>query len=343
MKLTVDLVNTNYDIDVDRGSLKYAGKLLSLDRRVFIVTDSGVPRIYAETVAAQCRQPYIVVLDQGEGSKSLDIFGSLLSKMLAYGFTRNDCVVAVGGGVVGDLAGFIAATYMRGIDFYNIPTTLLSQVDSSVGGKTAINLDGVKNVVGAFYQPKRVLIDPDVLATLQPRQLSNGMAEALKMSLTSDKKLFDIFENGDPFSLLDEIIIRALQIKRDVVCLDEKENGLRRILNFGHTIGHGIESVRKTEHLFHGECVALGMIPMVSDALRPKLICILQRLSLPTALSFDKDQVLAIIAHDKKSAGDRIMITRVDEPGKYINDQISLEDLREKMSLIQQKEKEACI
>ena len=334
MKLTVDLVNTNYDIDVDRGSLKYAGKLLSLDRRVFIVTDSGVPRIYAETVAAQCRQPYIVVLDQGEGSKSLDIFGSLLSKMLAYGFTRNDCVVAVGGGVVGDLAGFIAATYMRGIDFYNIPTTLLSQVDSSVGGKTAINLDGVKNVVGAFYQPKRVLIDPDVLATLQPRQLSNGMAEALKMSLTSDKKLFDIFENSNIFSNLDEIILRSIKIKKEVVEKDEKESGLRRILNFGHTIGHAIESEEKLHGLLHGECVALGMLPMCSEPLRNRLKQVYDKLNLKKSLEFDEKTVMEALMHDKKASSDFVNIIRVDKPGEYICDKLSYDEFPKLLEII---------
>ena len=144
--------------------------------------------------------------------------------------------------MVGDLAGFAASAYMRGIDFYNIPTTLLSQIDSSIGGKTAINFGGVKNIVGAFYQPKKVLIDPDLLKTLPPRQISNGLAEAIKVGLTSDEKLFDIFENGEIGSRLDEIIVRALTVKKNVVEQDEKEAGLRRILNFGHTVGHGIES-----------------------------------------------------------------------------------------------------
>ena len=152
-------VNTNsgsYDIMLEAGSLQKAGEYLDLDRRALVLTDDGVPEEYAQAIAAQCREPLLVSIPQGESSKSLSVYGSLLSRMLQSGFTRSDCVVAVGGGMVGDLAGFTAASFMRGVDFYNIPTTVSAQVDSSVGGKTAVNLDGVKNVVGAFYQPKRV-------------------------------------------------------------------------------------------------------------------------------------------------------------------------------------------
>ena len=161
----------NYDIVLEPGAIKKAGELLNLNRRVLVVTDSGVPAQYAETVAAQCSEAAIVTIPQGEQSKCFDELRHLLSEMLDKSFTRVDCVVAVGGGVVGDLSGFAASCYMRGVDFYNIPTTLLSQVDSSIGGKTAIDFGGVKNIVGAFYQPKKVIIDPEVLETLSRRQL----------------------------------------------------------------------------------------------------------------------------------------------------------------------------
>jgi 3-dehydroquinate synthase len=163
---------------------------------VLVVTDSGVPKAYAATVAALCDSAVVVTVDEGESSKSICVWEKLLTKMLAEHFTRSDAVVAVGGGVVGDLAGFVAASYMRGVDFYNIPTTLLAQVDSSVGGKVAVDLCGIKNTVGAFYQPKKVLIDPEVLKTLSDRHVSNGLAEALKMSLTSDAELFELFRQG---------------------------------------------------------------------------------------------------------------------------------------------------
>ena len=159
MNIEMNLKENSYEIVVERGILKEAGKYLNLDRRVLIVTDSGVPEAYAQMIAKQCKTPVICTVEMGEGSKSLETFGMLLQKMLDSGFSRNDCVVAVGGGVVGDLSGFVASAYMRGIDFYNIPTTLLSQIDSSIGGKTAINFGNVKNIVGAFYQPQKVLID----------------------------------------------------------------------------------------------------------------------------------------------------------------------------------------
>ena len=194
MKIHMNLGADSYDTLVERGILAEAGQHLNLDRRVLVVTDTGVPAEYAQTLAAQCREAYICTVEEGEGSKSLEGFAKLQQMMLDHGFSRKDCVAAVGGGVVGDLSGFAASAYMRGIDFYNIPTTLLSQIDSSIGGKTAINFGGVKNIVGAFWQPKKVLIDPDLLKSLPPRQISNGLAEAVKMSLTSDKELFELFE-----------------------------------------------------------------------------------------------------------------------------------------------------
>ena len=163
MVIHMNLGKDSYDIIVARQSLKKANEYLNLDRRVLVVTDSGVPAEYAKEIAGRSKEGILCTVEMGEDSKSLDTFGTLLRTMLEHGFSRKDCVVAVGGGVVGDLAGFAASAYMRGIDFYNIPTTLLSQIDSSIGGKTAVNLGGVKNIVGAFYQPKRVLIDPDLL------------------------------------------------------------------------------------------------------------------------------------------------------------------------------------
>jgi 3-dehydroquinate synthase len=237
--------------------------------------------------------------------------------MLEHSFSRKDCVVAVGGGVVGDLAGFAASAYMRGIDFYNIPTTLLSQIDSSIGGKTAINFGGAKNIVGAFYQPKGVLIDPDLLMTLPERQISNGLAEAIKVALTSDKVLFDIFENRDVQSHLDEIIIRALTVKKNVVEQDEREAGLRKILNFGHTVGHGIESGGGMAELYHGECVALGMIPLCGEAVRPRLIAMLKKCGLYREMTYDWDRIAAAAFHDKKADGGSVTVTTVSEVGSF--------------------------
>ena len=313
----MNLGENSYDIVVECGILANAKTELNLNRRVLVVTDSGVPEEYAKTIATQCKESVICRLDMGEGSKSIDAFARLLQIMLDRGFSRKDCVVAVGGGVVGDLSGFAASAYMRGIDFYNIPTTLLSQIDSSIGGKTAINFGGVKNIVGAFYQPKKVLIDPELLKTLPQRQISNGLAEALKMSLTSDKDLFDIFENKDINSSIDEIIIRSLNIKKSVVEQDEKESGLRRILNFGHTIGHGIESSEDMTELYHGECVALGMIPMCSEAIRPRVTAVLKKCGLYREIKYDWEKITDAAFHDKKADGDTVTVTLVNEIGSF--------------------------
>ena len=316
MTIHMNLGQDSYDILVERGILARAKDYLNLNRRVLVVTDTQVPAIYAQTLAAQCQSAVICTVETGENSKSLGGFGHLLQTMLDHGFSRKDCVVAVGGGVVGDLSGFAASAYMRGIDFYNIPTTLLSQIDSSIGGKTAINFGGVKNIVGAFYQPKKVLIDPKLLETLPARQISNGLAEAIKMSLTSDKKLFELFENDDIESNLEEIIIRCLNIKKYVVEQDEKEAGLRKILNFGHTMGHGIESSLEME-LYHGECVALGMLPMCADSIRPRVMKVLQKCNLYRQLDYDWEQIAEAAFHDKKVDGDSVTVTVVNEVGSF--------------------------
>lgn len=313
MIIPVKTENGGYNIYLERGALNRAGEYFNLDRNVLIVTDDGVPREYAETVAAQAKESITVVFPQGEASKSFDTYKSILEALVHGDFTRTDCVVAVGGGVTGDMAGFAAATFMRGIDFYNIPTTVLSQVDSSVGGKTAIDLDGYKNIVGAFHQPKGVIIDPDTLKTLPERQISNGLAESVKMALTHDAELFDMFED-DNFDI-DAVIERSIKIKRSIVEADEKESGLRKVLNFGHTVGHAIES--NTPTLYHGECVALGMLPMCSSAVRVRLIPVLKKLNLPCEIECDTQKIIDTMSHDKKMAGDMISVIRVENAGKF--------------------------
>ena len=317
MTIHMNLGKDSYDILVERGILAKASKFLNLNRRVLVVTDSGVPAEYAEAVAAQCKSGVICTVATGEGSKSLEGFGTLMQTMLEHGFSRKDCVVAVGGGVVGDLSGFAASAYMRGVDFYNIPTTLLSQIDSSIGGKTAINFGGVKNIVGAFYQPKKVLIDPELLKTLPQRQISNGLAEAVKMALTSDRALFELFESKEIENSLDEIIIRSLNVKKSVVEQDEREAGLRKILNFGHTVGHGIESSEGMRELYHGECVALGMIPMCGEAIRPRVIKVLEKCNLYRTLEYDWERITEAAFHDKKADGDAVTVTTVSEVGSF--------------------------
>ena len=317
MIIPVNADNGCYDIVLERGSLKKAGQLLELDRRVLVVTDEGVPPEYAGCVASQCREAIVVTVPRGEGSKSFEQLERLLSAMLEASFTRGDCVVAVGGGVVGDLSGFAASCYMRGIDFYNIPTTLLSQVDSSVGGKTAVNFGGVKNIVGAFYQPKKVIIDPETLKTLERRQLMAGLAEAIKMAATSSAELFEIIEKSEDLDAdLPEIIRRSLCIKRDVVEQDPKENGLRRILNFGHTVGHAVEGFNKGK-LLHGECVALGMPPMCSGEALERVTKVLKKYGLPTEIEQSADELMPYLKHDKKMTANSVKVVLVDKIGQF--------------------------
>ena len=323
MVISVSLGAQSYPILLEPGALTRAGEHLSLDRRVLVVTDSGVPQEYAQAIASRCRQSRICTLPAGEGSKSMDSYHLLLREMLRLHMDRGDCVAAVGGGMVGDLAGFAAATYMRGVDFYNIPTTLLAQVDSSVGGKTAIDLDGVKNAVGAFHQPRAVLIDTDVLRTLSPRQTAEGLAESVKMAMTCDASLLSLIETAsDLTAALPEIIARSLRIKAQVVEQDPTEQGLRRVLNFGHAI----ESCAGGE-LLHGECVALGMVPMCAPPLRPRLTAILQRCGLPTECGCTAGQLLPYLLHDKKAASGSVTAVLVDEPGTFRMETMTPEEI----------------
>ena len=329
MIIPINLGADSYDIILERGAIKKAGELLGIDkgRKVLVVTDTGVPREYADTVAWCYEDSHIFIFPQGEKSKNFDTYRAICQTLSSAHFTRHDAVIAVGGGVVGDMAGFAAATYMRGIDFYNIPTTLLSQVDSSIGGKTAIDLDGYKNIIGAFHQPKKVIIDPDVLGTLPKRQVINGLAESIKMSANFQRDLFEIFLKDDYMSHIDEIIEGSLRIKKLVVEQDEKEAGLRKVLNFGHTIGHGIETSAKGE-LYHGECVALGMLPMCSEKVREKLIKALQNVGLPTVYDYDKDKVYEALCHDKKSQGKSTTVVRCNEIGTYTFEELTNEELK---------------
>ena len=330
MIIPVSLGEASYDIVLLRGALNNLNEYLNLNRRVLIITDTGVPVQYAKTVQSQCKEGYTVSIEQGESSKSFDNYKALLSILVKKGFTRTDCVVAVGGGVCGDLAGFVAASFMRGIDFYNIPTTFLSQVDSSIGGKVAIDFMGVKNIIGAFYQPKCVVIDSNVLKTLDKRQLSSGIAESIKMAATFDKELFELLETTEDFDKdTDEIIERSLKIKREVVEKDPKEKGLRRVLNFGHTVGHAIESSGNLGELLHGECVGLGMIPMSSPEVAKRIIKVLKKYNLPVSVKADGESLISYILHDKKMTGDEINVVLCNEIGSFEMKKIKAQSIKE--------------
>ncbi|MDD7280461.1 3-dehydroquinate synthase [Floccifex sp.] len=327
MKLYVDLKEKSYPILIEKGAISNIASIINVNRKIAIIHDDNIPSKWIQIIQSQCPNAIDISFPEGENSKCMAQFEYLLNQCIQANLTRKDAIIAIGGGVTGDLAGFVAASYMRGIDFYNIPTTILSQVDSSVGGKVAIDMGSYKNIVGAFYQPKGVLIDPEVLSTLPIRQQHNGLVEALKMGLILDENLVKEFE-ADTLNL-EAIITRSIDLKRMVVEQDEKENNLRKILNFGHTIGHAIEGAYGLDTYYHGECVAMGMLFFIEDnALKQRILNIYKKLDLPTVPNYDVDTLMEYITHDKKGSKASVSIIKVKEAGKYIIEDMSYEDIR---------------
>lgn len=317
MKLHMNLGKDSYDIILERGSLHRLHEHVNLHRKVMIITDDGVPTSYASVIKKQCEEAYVHVIPQGESSKCLAMFQVLCEDLLEKHFSRKDLIIALGGGVVGDLSGYVAASYMRGIDFIQVPTTTLSQIDSSIGGKVAIDLNQVKNIIGAFYQPKLVCIDPDTLSTLPHRHYINGLIEALKAGLIYDPSLFSLFEHGDVHSDIEQIIEKALQVKKAVVEKDEKELGLRKILNFGHTIGHAIESSYHLSELYHGECVAIGMLFFIKDEdVKQRVRHVYEKLGIRESVPYNPEQILSIMKNDKKANAENVDVITVSACGK---------------------------
>ena len=289
---------------------------------IVIITDKNVAGHYLRLVVQQLKSfggnVYSIVIPAGEASKNLSQVESIYYKLAEFNLTRSDAIVALGGGVVGDLAGFAAATYMRGIDFFQIPTSLIAMTDSSVGSKTGVDLEVGKNLVGAFYPAQAVFVDPECLTTLEDRYFIDGMAEVIKYGCIASSKLFVRLAGyqyqEDLQADMEDIVAKCLQIKRNIVEEDEKESGVRRILNFGHTIGHGIESVTG---LLHGECVAMGMIPMCSPAVRSRLLPVLGALHLPARVHADPEEVYHAVLHDKKMGDGYVSVVSVDSIGSY--------------------------
>lgn len=341
MVLDIIMKDKEYQVIIERGILNKASSVLGFDKKtckILIVTDDGIPVQYIDTLKNNIintnsnNTVFIYTIKQGEESKSFANYSSILDYLIDNEFTRTDTVIALGGGVVGDLAGFVSATYMRGISFINIPTTLLSQVDSSIGGKTAIDKKGYKNLVGAFYPPEKVLIDPNVLTTLDKRQFMAGLVEALKMGLTSDKDLYELIKtSNDIYKDIDIVIEKALRVKKDVVEKDPHEKHLRKILNFGHTIGHAIESSGKF-NLLHGECVGIGLLYMVPSDLEDEIKDILEKYNLPTKSDIEstisKEDLFKYISLDKKRSNKDITIIEVKVLGTFEINKINLEEIK---------------
>lgn len=335
MIINLNLGKNSYEIEIDNGLLSSIYKDIENRNHILIVTDSGVPTKYLDILIGNIREKCVIyTIEQGEQSKNIGNLKNILNFMLTNEFKRNDCVIALGGGVVGDLSAFAASIYMRGIDFYNIPTTLLSMVDSSIGGKTGVDFGNVKNSIGTFYQPKKVYIDLDVLATLDKRLINCGLAESLKMAICLNKEYYEYLKLNIENLDFEKVIIESCKIKKDVVEKDEKESNLRKVLNFGHTIGHGIEESFDGK-LLHGECVALGMICMSDDSIKKELIEIYERIGLPTKVKLNKDKVLSLIKHDKKSIGDDIDCVVVNEIGAFEFQKMTIDQISKKLTCIE--------
>ncbi|MBR3363346.1 MAG: 3-dehydroquinate synthase [Solobacterium sp.] len=332
MEIKVYTKTKTYPVIQDRGILAKASEYIGKRGRVFLVSDDGVPEKWRTLLHSQYPEAHMHVFPHGEQAKNMATLQCLLEDMAEHQVARADTVVALGGGVVGDMAGFAAAVYKRGISYVNIPTTTLSQIDSSIGGKTAVDLAGIKNCVGAFWQPDMVLVDTDVLSTLPERHFSNGLAEAVKEGLTFDEDLFSIFEKDDYRDHIDDIIHRCLLIKKGIVERDEREEGERKLLNFGHTIGHAYEASHGLTEYLHGECVGMGMLAIMDNVgLKERLKAVLQRLHLPISCANDKEEVFRLLRNDKKADHNRITIVQVDEIGKGYLKEVMIDSLREKL------------
>lgn len=349
----VDLGERSYDIMIKRGALKEAGpvmKALGLKGSAAVVTNPVVGGLYAEALVGSLEgagfKPVVITVPDGEEYKSLEVAGTVFDKLIENRFERSSPIVALGGGVIGDLAGFVAATYLRGVPFVQVPTTLLSQVDSSVGGKTGVNHPRGKNLIGAFYQPKAVFIDPDVLKTLDTRELKAGLAEVIKYGVIRDSSFFSFLEDNAkallaPGAEIIKAIERSCAIKAEVVGKDEREEGMRAILNFGHTFGHAIEALSGYGTFRHGEAVAIGMSMAASLAERlggcrecaPRIVALLDRLGMPhTPPAIAPDEFISSMKLDKKVSSGRIRFVLPSEMGKVFLREVGEEDIRKFLS-----------
>lgn len=312
-----------YNIVIDKGILPKSGDMIkevTSAEMVAVITDDTVDKLYSDVVMKSLSdagfETFKFVFPHGEKSKNISTFSSILEFLAESGLTRTDVLVALGGGVVGDVAGFAAASYLRGIDFIQIPTTLLACVDSSVGGKTAIDLKAGKNLAGAFYQPKLVIADFETLSTLTDGIFADGMAEVIKYGVIFDKAFFEFLRDNEAKDNLEYVITRCVELKRDIVNADEKEKGVRALLNFGHTVGHAIEKCSGYK-IPHGSAVAVGMV-IISRAAYKCSFCgenyadiiasLNKKYSLPVSTDFSANELSSAAMADKKRAGDKIKL-----------------------------------
>ena len=355
-------VNTSrpYEIKIASGLLPRAGQLcrqaLPRAKKLAVVTDSNVLPLYLWPLTDSLKRAGFQVLcltvPAGEGAKCAEQLVVLWEKMMNFGMTRTDAVVALGGGVVGDLAGFAAATLLRGVDYVQIPTTLLAQVDSSVGGKVAIDLQAGKNLAGAFWQPSLVLIDPHCLTTLSDQTFSDGMAEVIKYGCIRDRAFFDLLDRcGDRAGVMehiDEIIYTCCDIKRKVVLADERDTGERMVLNFGHTIGHAFELAGHYQTWTHGQGVAAGMnwaaqigvgLGITPAEAVPSIQRILRQYGLPLDIPCTREVMAHAVGLDKKNLGGTINLIVLEALGHAVPRPISPNQLLEQLEALRDSQK----
>lgn len=342
--MEIQVKENNYKIDIDYKSDEKLKDFLKENResKFLIITDDNVFSLYEERIKNIMKglEYFIFKITPGEESKSIENYIEINKFLVENNFNRGDSIIAFGGGVVGDIGGFVASTYLRGIDFIAVPTTLLSMIDSSVGGKNGINFMNLKNQVGSFYFPKYVHIDYSFLETLDERNINNGLAEIFKYSVLRDRELFDYLSSADDLDY-EEIIYRSLNIKLDFVRDDERDRGKRQKLNLGHTIGHGIESLSKYK-LNHGESIGIGTIYMARAAYKlglaeddfyKNLMEAYKNYNLPISYDFDTDEILQVLRHDKKIKNNLINIIIPTKIGSVISKKINFDELREIIEL----------
>ena len=335
-------VGDGYSVTIGRGLLESCGELvgeLVKTRRIAIVTDSNVKALYLDRVVSSLESAGFTVasfaFEAGEKSKNIGTFGEILEFFARSGLTRRDCAIALGGGVVGDITGFAAGCYMRGIDYIQMPTTLLAAIDSSVGGKTAIDLGAGKNLAGLFIQPRAVLCDVNCLSTLSPELIADGCAEAVKTGILGDGELFAMFENGTAMERPEEVISRCVGYKASVVAQDEKETGLRKLLNLGHTPAHSIEKL-SGYNISHGHAVAMGLGIMArasaargdcSEQTARRIQTALTHCSLPDTTDFTAEDMAQIASSDKKRTAKGVSVVLVRGIGNCFFEEVTLDRL----------------
>ncbi len=315
MKLRVHLKENSYSIHIKKGILNAVSSFCLSYSKILLVTDSGVPKQYIDIVKKEIPHCLLFTLKKGEKNKNMQSANAILHQLFINNFDRHDLILAIGGGVVLDLCAFVASIYKRGMHYGSIPTTVLAQVDSCIGGKNGINYDSFKNGVGTFYHPKFVLIDPLVLDTLPKRHWNNGLIEALKMGLIHDKNLFDLIATKNIKKNIQSIIYHSLKNKIDIIEQDVHDIGIRQILNYGHTLGHAIESYCNFKVL-HGEAVAYGMVlETKQNEIKEQLLQIYQKIHLKKIKPIPLTLLKPYIMQDKKRVHQSIIIPQINQIG----------------------------